>query len=286
MFPLSVLRELAEERAYLRPHGQIVTSPWHLTVAELLRREALGSEAAGGVPVDVFVFAAGEPPAPHLTKIGGVPFRSRRKPWPTTADGRPLAFVGQLAFVDSRDILAGLPGDVLLVFVDAENRAAADSYVCEWVSLDEGDVLSKSELPEIHYTWRPGVMAQKRGLLPERRRFELFVCHGHIHRTVDMPDDEARFAAYPNPYRISVLEATKIGGVPRGIQGAPSVAGRFVASIASVQPIADVAYPWVNEADPLTPKARNAIPTWSVGDMGSVYLFEDGGRLRWDVHSY
>src|SRR5450755_2381343 len=94
LFSLHELREQARTRPFLVPSGQIITSPFHLTTIELVRREVLGGTLpTGAVPVDVFVFGAGDPPAPHLTKIGGSPFRSRRKPWPTRRDGHPLGFV-------------------------------------------------------------------------------------------------------------------------------------------------------------------------------------------------
>jgi hypothetical protein len=275
LFPLAELRERGRERAFLRPGGQIVTSPFHLAVIELLRRETLGTAVpASATPVDVFVFGAGEPPAPYLTKIGGVPFRSRRKAWPRTSDGRLLGFVGQISFVDSTDLLPSPPGEVLLVFVDPEKPLSDDAYFFEWITLDEGDLLSKSDTPDISFTWKPGRIAQKRGALPEARLFAPFVCHGFIHRTFELPGGDAVFSAYAQSSRLAVFEATKIGGVPHWIQAPRAVAGRFVASLASIQPAPEVAYPWTNEPSPLGVAARHAIPTWKLGDMGSLHLFE------------
>jgi hypothetical protein len=287
MFSLARLRDRARELAFLTPSGPIITSPFHLTMVELVRREVLGATVpANATPVDVFVFGAGEPPAPYLIKVGGVPFRSRRKAWPTTSDGRPLGFVGQLCLVDSVDLVPNAPGDVLLIFADAEDRLSIDAYVLEWVRLEEEDPMSKSDMPSVHYTFKPGPLAQKRGAVPEKRSFELFECHGVIHRSFDLPGSAALFSAYEQPYRVAVLEATKIGGAPSSIQASPSIAGDFVAQLASVQPAPEVAYPWNNQESPLSMAARHKIPTWKMGDMGSLYVFDRAGRTVLDVQSY
>jgi hypothetical protein len=269
------------------PAGPIVTSPFHLTVVELLRREVLGATVPqGAIPVDAFVFGLGGPPAGHLTKIGGAPYRSRAKPWPSTNDGRPLGFVGQLCFLDSADIVSGAPGDVLLIFVDPENLLLTSSYVFEWVKLGEEELITSEEVPEVSFTWRPGRMATKRGARPEIRRFAPLACHGVIYRTLDFPGNDALFAAYKEGYRVSVLEATKIGGVPRFIGQEAGTAGRFIGAVASVQPAPEVQYPWANQEAALSLADRHALPTWKCGDMGSVYLFERSGRVLLDAQSY
>ncbi len=197
-----------------------------------------------------------------------------------------MAFVGQIGFVDSHDLFPGLPGEVLLVFGDAQNLLDSDAYHCEWVGLNEDDLASSADVPEVPYTWRPGSLARKRGKGPEVRRFELFVCHGVIHRTYDLPGEHTLFAAYEDPRAISVLEATKIGGAPHAVQSAPGVAGRFVAQVASIQPAPEVPFPWVNVAAALTLRERHAIPTWKLGDMGSLYLYEENGNVRLETQSY
>jgi hypothetical protein len=287
LFTLSELRERASERAFLMPSGPIITSPVHLNVVELLRREVLGPAVpVGAVPVDAFVFGSGEPPAPYLTKIGGAPYRSRKKTWPTTKDGRPLGFVGQLSFLDSADLMPSTPGDVLLIFVDPENQFSKDDYTFEWVSLAEDEPISRGEMPSVTYTHKPGRMAQRRGAVPETRPFAPFVCHGAIHRTYDFPGQDALFAAYREGHRVSVLEATKIGGIPHFIQKTPSVEGRFVGALASVQPAPEVPYPWANDEAPVSLSARTAIPTWRFGDMGSLFFFERGDAVVLEAQSY
>jgi hypothetical protein len=287
VFSLARLRDRARKHAFLTPGGPIITSPFHLTMVELLRHEVLGATVpANATPVDVFVFGAGEPPAPYLTKVGGVPFRSRRKPWPTTSDGRTLGFVGQLCLVDSFDLVSNPPGDVLLIFVDPEDTLSTDAYVLEWVRLHEDELMSKSDIPAVHHTFKPGRLAQKGGAVPEKRSFEVFECHGVIHRTVDLPGSAGLFSAYEHPSRVAVLEATKIGGAPSSIQASPSIAGNFVAQLASIQPAPEVAYPWNNQESPVSMAARHKIPTWKMGDMGSLYVFDRAGRTVLDAQSY
>jgi hypothetical protein len=283
LFPLDRLRE-----GHRKPTGEIITSPYHLSVVEQLREEALSAEdQASGVAADVFVWALGEPVAPYLTKLGGVPFRSARKPWPRTPDGRSMGFLAQLSFVDSRDLRPELPADVLLVFVDPDNPMSGDAYTTEWVALEETDLVAAREVPEIQVLWRPGRIAEKRGAHPELRRFAPLVCHGVIHRTRDYPGRDHAFTAHEQPNRLSVLEATKIGGSIHEIQpmDAPSLTV-FLASVASVQPATDVPYPWANEPVPLTVRARHALPTWKVGDMGSTHIFDQAGGMTVRVQSY
>src|SRR5262245_46005232 len=124
LFPLS-----AEERRYVC--GRSIIGPGSLALVEQCRaaiqqRPNLGIFSEGSVrqktnlgrtkPVDVFVLAKGEPPVRDATKIGGVPYRPRAKPWPLTPDGKPATFLAQFNFMQSRDILSSLPGDILLMF--------------------------------------------------------------------------------------------------------------------------------------------------------------------------
>ena len=287
LFSLADLKERAREHVFLAPAGQIITSPFHLTVTELIRREALGEALpVGAEPADVFVFGAGEPAAPYLTKVGGAPFRSRHKVWPTTDSGRLLGFVGQLSFVDSMDLVGSVPGEVLLIFADPENLLSEPAYLLEWVTLDETDILSMSEVPAVTYAWKPGRVAQRKGALPEKRPFAPFVCHGVIHRTFDLPGSEPQFVAYAQPSRLAILEGTKIAGVPHWTQSPQTMVGRFLAALGSIQPASEVVYPWVNQPAPLSRSARHAIPTWKYSDMGTLNVFENQGRAVLSAQSY
>src|SRR5262249_29999625 len=114
--------ETALERhiVLMQPHGEILIGPGSLAINEQLRAEAFADNHYRGarVATDVFVWQPGEPPNPATTKIGGIPYRSRSSPWPRDQAGKPVRFIAQLCFADSRDISGDLPGDVLLIFGD------------------------------------------------------------------------------------------------------------------------------------------------------------------------
>src|SRR5437879_1094826 len=113
---------------HARFSGQHITSPWHICQNEQLRGEMRDQFVWGpAVPVDLFIMADGEPADRHVTKIGGLPYRSGT-PWPTMRDGEPpygsatprarmrdgepLLFLAQFNFSDSKDLSGELPGDL------------------------------------------------------------------------------------------------------------------------------------------------------------------------------
>jgi hypothetical protein len=112
--------------------GRAVTSPADICNNEHLRK-AIRDQVDWGraVPVDIFVFAEGEPPDPFVTKIGGVPYRPSAKAWPVLSDGQLMTFVGQICFADSFDLTGELPGAVLLVFSGATLELGYDQAF-EW----------------------------------------------------------------------------------------------------------------------------------------------------------
>ena len=116
-------------------NAEIITSPLHICHNEQLRRIVKPLIDWGPeVPVDVFVWASGEPPEPYLTKIGGVPYRPADLDWPVNQYGRPLQFLAQFCFADSKDLVGDLPGDVLLAFVE-DGDYEFESLHCEWQQL-------------------------------------------------------------------------------------------------------------------------------------------------------
>lgn len=90
-----------------------IDEPFDLWACEAIRQRWL--PAHDTIPTDMFLWGRGEAPDPRMTKIGGVPYLPRDTPWPQHR-GRPLTFVAQFGFHDSRDLVSKLPGDVLLVF--------------------------------------------------------------------------------------------------------------------------------------------------------------------------
>ncbi|MHB1038426.1 MAG: DUF1963 domain-containing protein [Pirellulales bacterium] len=261
--------------------GQIITSPFHLAVVEQIRRERARDACLGPtVPADVFVFAKGESPVRHYTKIGGLPYRPKGIPWPTTRDNnQPMTFVGQLNFVNSLDICGPVPGHVLLVFArdDAPLLNDPDAFRFEWYEEGLTDLVESDGVP------------------PPAWRF--VVCYGQACRTCDYPEGEEAFSQYDDEWQLAILEGTKIGGVPAfqmeidEYGGAP---GKFLASIGSVQAVYNRPYPWINEPSPVILDYARGIKLsfredqelmW--GDAGVVNLFlNERGEVCWTLHCY
>jgi hypothetical protein len=288
MFPLDQLRararDFVEERARQRPAdyrdqaakekhiklmspgGEIITSPHDLAVVEQLRKEVFaGGAPSRSVSTDVFIFGAGEPSKRESTKVGGLPYRAAGKPWPRRPTGDPLVFVGQLCFADSKDLVGDLPGDVLLIFVHEPSYCSPLEF--EWVTIGEADPLVQAaEIPAAQPFIEP--------------------VFGVVHRTSDYPDDRDRFRHHKMPYTLDVLEGTKIGGVPRWIQGDESPGGRFLGTLGPIQPAADKAYPFVNVGAPIPLSELHKRRDLMFGDMGSIYLFFDGQRTHGVMQCY
>lgn len=235
----------------MEPCGEILVGPGSLAVNEQLRAEAYAGGRYGGLRVatDVFVWARGEAPNPAMTKIGGLPYRPRSTPWPLDEQGRPMRFVAQICFADSRDMVGDLPGDVLLIFGDDDALIAApQSLALEWSRIGISDLVS--ELPQVG----------GEALAP---------CYGVIQRTEDWPDGLDAVEHTVGPWRHFTFEGTKIGGVPSYIQGEPLVTGRFLASLGSISFVYPNDPP-INQSEP-----RGDYNDLMIGDMGTLYLFLD-----------
>ena len=242
---------VADHIGLMYPHGEIVVGPKSVAVNEQLRAEAAGSASAGPhVPTDVVVWCSGEPAHGAVTKTGGRPYRSASSPWPTDERGKELRFIAQLSFVDSRDLVPDLPGDVLLIF--GEDEALLEEpgrLVFEWVRLGIPDLV-------------PDVPA---------REDEVSCFYAVLHRTSDWPDaDDAIFPEDRRAESLAVWEGTKLGGVPHFIQDDESPGGRFIAALGSISVPDDERFPFVNVAEPRGGSSENDL---MIGDMGSLYLF-------------
>lgn len=117
VFPVNRLHETFPEYPYWDALGDWdVTSPFHLVVNEYLKEQNPIHEQKGeGTPVDIFVWAYGEPGKREVTKMGGLPYFPKSRPWPRSAKGETLEFLAQICFKDSLDICGSLPGDVLVI---------------------------------------------------------------------------------------------------------------------------------------------------------------------------
>jgi hypothetical protein len=221
----------------MHPKWEIVVGPGTVAVNEQLKAEAVaaGEYPGRGFPTDVAVWATGEPADRSVTKIGGLPYRPYGLPWPEEATGQPMRFIAQLCFVDSRDVVPPLPGDVLLIFGDDDALLAEPEHlVFEWWPLGPESLISE-------------VPSGNEGLAP---------FHAVLHRTED--------------WEGAVFEGTKIGGVPKFIDEDPSSDGVFIGSIGSISVPVDERYPFVNVVEPRGWSQENDL---MIGDMGSLYLF-------------
>ncbi|MEM6392834.1 MAG: DUF1963 domain-containing protein [Planctomycetota bacterium] len=102
-----------------RPQVWSCCGPGDIAIVEQARELVLGKAPLDlSVPVDIFTWCMHTTDVkPWVTKIGGVPYRDQKRPWPTDSDGVPLHFLGQICLADSQDIIPfNTPGDVLLIF--------------------------------------------------------------------------------------------------------------------------------------------------------------------------
>jgi hypothetical protein len=239
-------------------------------VTEQIRYEALTPDVReSGVLTDVFVFCQGDPLDRAVTKIGGLPYRSAKKEWPLDEDHAPLTFVAQICFSDSLDLVGNLPGDVLLIFARRVSvyQERSDALRFEWTQIGEPELVETAALPNTDW--------------------QLVPCYGEIYRTCDFPDAGNAFRRYSTSYLLNILEGTKIGGLPRWIQPPPSLQGRFLAAVGSidVQPYAKRSYPLINVFEPISALDDQYYLMW--GDVGTLYLFlSDDGQINWTCQCY
>jgi hypothetical protein len=262
VFPIDRLHEIFPDYPYLNDLGDVdVTSPFHLVVNEYLREQNPVSQQKEPNPVDLFVWAYGEPSQREVTKIGGLPYFPASRPWPQSVEGEPLEFMAQICFKDSFDICGVLPGDVLLIFAKPNGTIFYDSVFTDDSSVFHFEWVSMGDFPLVLPTHLPP------------SRLNILPCYGAIYRTIEP------------------IAGTKIGGVPSWIQEEVSVPGRFLFQLHSIAPESLLPYPFINvAARPVLPKTDQLqfYDSWSVlgiplcwGDLGQVYFFLDGDELHW-----
>jgi hypothetical protein len=252
-------------------------SPVSVVVGEHYRAAAAaeGLDLGSCVPVDRFIFGKGEASKRYLTKINGLPYRPKDRPWPRDRHGSCMTFLMQFCFADSRDIFGELPGDVLVVFARTESggyvvdRSSgqvvfertewgnfmidpnydADCLVFEWYPLGLVDLPGPADIPE------------PRTVFP--------TCYALRFRSCDYLDDasaaEKLRAIVPSEQlpEIDFVREFTLRGVVRNTR--TKIGGlafwydkpqleddaRFLASFGGVQPAFGCPYPWANVVEPL-----------------------------------
>lgn len=255
-----------------------VDGPGDLVLIEWARREAQRRGSLGpSVPTDVFLWSCNQDDkTPWLTRLGGIPWRAKGKPWPRDNDGRPLVFLGQISFVDSKDLLPfPLPGDVALVF-GAYHEGHVwlhDGSALEWSSLSIDKQAGYGDIP-----WGCCLPVQYQGV---------------IHRTVQYTDSEVydeKFLANgwrDEGFQIGAVQATSIGAYGSLPQGWPFREGdgnELVCVLSSFYSGLDL---WPCVDLPVGPRSvdgngKDAFATYishatsfQVGDCGAIWVYRD-----------
>lgn len=193
-----------------RDESYWIDCPGKLALREqAIRRAKTKGDLGPSVPADVFVWSEGRArDHPWLTRIGGWPWRPKGKRWPRDDNGVPLAFLGQICFADSADVLpCKLPGEVALIF---------GTNHCGWISITDGCALEWSPLditePE------DGMGVPWTGELP-------YVYQGVLHRTAQYTDWKIAEAVFKTlgykegGFQVRSVQATSIGthaSLPQG----------------------------------------------------------------------
>lgn len=244
-----------------------ITSPIHLCRNHYLRQcRGVNEKWGEPTPVDIFVWATGPPPKPHLTKTGGTPYRPASADWPCDRQGNPWNFLGQICFSDSSDIVPSLPGDVLLVFLDAH-----ENYRFEWQAIGL-DFDGPRYVPEPAFSISPK--------------------HGYICRTFSFPayDEDAGWSNdHENGYRLARYEGTQIGPAPHWPQHKPTLRGQLIATFGSIGPVQDEPWPYANHKSPVQfdPWDPNSESNLSFGDAGCLFIsVDDDGKVDAEDQCY
>ena len=258
-----------ESPGFSRELTTVIDGPRGMAAVETIRSafDSLGEARAS----DVFIWGLGEPEHPAATKLGGLPYRPADEPWPMSAAGRPLSFMAQVCFADSKDLVGvpgsllrkprPLPGDVLLMF-------APGDYLADWDDDDQSSLV---------FEWRSlGLADPVRKVPPTAKTFA--PAFAQIHRTADFPEpaDDHPVRMLFSGRDLCIVRGTKIGGVPAFDGMLP---GRHLCTLSSLNPSGGH-FPLLNAARP------QDIPSGllMMGDLGLLHLFIDAaGKIRWTV---
>ena len=197
-----------------------------------------------------------------------------------------MGFVCQINFQDSFDLVGpDLPGDLLLIFAQVASYRDGHSSI----SLDEYDHST------FEFRWmKAGRVRQPITHLPQTG-LDLWPLHGIIHRTFDVSESDYHALEcrgcldmnnplYQQSFPPAIWKATKISGLPYWEQGVdlgmtPKLAS-FLCQMRSDDSSVGEPDPYVGHCGPMVGNpfdlTRHQL---RIGDLGSVYLFVDNGRI-------
>jgi len=250
------------------PHD--LFSPFDVAISMQMLERAGWRPDASSQEVDLLIPALGEPSMGSSSKVGGRPSRPSGV-WPKDGKGRDLVFHGQLCFAESRDIVekrigGELPGDTLLIFSEDDddliwNETEGSKLHFEWHAV-ETQVLATPPRPQLS-PWTPVHFQRLRFF--ESEMAPRTMSHGG--RTIEVS---------------CTFRASKMGGVAAW-QQSPTEAdglGVLLGCLHSINPY-DREFPLVNVPvlnwDPLSHGFL------MLGDVGTLFLFWDGKRVRWTM---
>lgn len=222
----------------------VVASPYDVWSLERARRDfearRMHRDHAQRLEADAFVWASGAPPHPAVTRLGGVPYMPKTTVWPAR-DGVVAQFYAQLNFLDSKDLVPDLPGEVLLVFRYNASEWTSwdrDLYEFRWVDVDDRAALHDEST------------------IPSEGNDEDSQLYGVRWRSFDDPSllDWIRRSPELSPHLHSIY-ATKAGGMPSDRQSIspPETPAqwRFLGQIAGTWPPTRVPFPAVDHQEPV-----------------------------------
>ena len=285
-------------------HGDI-TSPYQLISNEIIRNsQCLYENELDLVPTDLVLFS---PKVAHraVTKLGGLPYRSRDLPWPLHKSlEAPMKFIGQMCFLDSKKNFPPLPGDILLIFgyVDKwglEIWEVEDPFIFEWVNLnDHMPLVEENQIPSIDTSW------------------EYKELWGHLYRAYDFRNNAVRDVSYGKTKveaaksvqiyssqrieKVSGLRAwipgddiftysaTKIGGLPAwiGCDESTSEDDIFLGQISSLCTQRKVPYPFIDHYPIFTKGSPLGFTPFYLPGGTSLYLFiNSSGKINYIVQA-
>jgi hypothetical protein len=228
-------------------------------------------------PTDIFLLATGRGDLRRGCGIGGMPYMRRGRPWPESQSGRPLPFVAQFDFADSRDIVGDLPGELLLLF---GRPGSSESLVIRWeTALPRDQLVQIDDIP----------------IQPEISQFR-----GVRWRTSSYPQCDDREYDGGNA---TLADGTEITDIPNALTPLGFQIGahpfmplwqlslgkdeRVLCSMCTVYPIPDVPYPFVDHPDPISlAESRAYAVNFSEIDLRSdgfavIYVIaDDSGGFR------